>query len=264
MQVKSIPTERSEQRKLVESLLGKGSLERLPANFNPREQSNSLSKHGEIDISILDNPRICKSFLVGKCPYDMLDNTKENMGRCPKLHIEKHKLIYKAARENNIKMPRNNYEIDYMHDLEKFVQECDKRVSIAEERLDYSESDKQLLYDLARKVEKLETIVNITVDELNIIQLEKSDIKRSVELNEKLRRYINEKEAVFERYSTTLEKLNTVGEQKLQVCKICAAYMSKIDNDKRLVDHFTGKVHLAYLDMRNTLDDLKSKYDNKL
>lgn len=257
-------TPRGEQRKLVENLLGKGSLNRLPRDFNPRapKQSSASLKGDNIDVSMLDPPRVCKSFIVGKCPYDMLDSTKENMGKCPKWHIEKHKLVYETAKENGVKMPRQDYELDYMNDLQHFVGDCDKRVRIAEERLDYSEADKQLLNDLARTVENLEKTINITLEELKVVQEEQRDIPRGIELNEELHKFIVEKEAVSERYSATLERLNTVGQQKLQVCEVCGAYMSKVDNDRRLADHFLGKIHIAYAGMRHTLDELKKKHSS--
>ena len=33
------------------------------------------------------------------------------------------------------------------------------------------------------------------------------------------------------------------GHQKLQVCDVCGAYLSRLDNDRRLADHFYGKMH---------------------
>lgn len=85
-------------------------------------------------------------------------------------------------------------------------------------------------------------------------------MQRSIELNEELQKIILEKETVSERYSATLERLNTVGQQKLQVCEVCGAYMSKVDNDRRLADHFLGKIHIAYAAMRNTLAELREKH----
>ena len=32
------------------------------------------------------------------------------------------------------------------------------------------------------------------------------------------------------------------GHQKLRVCDICGAYLSVLDSDRRLADHFGGKV----------------------
>merc|ERR1712093_117241 len=44
------------------------------------------------------------------------------------------------------------------------------------------------------------------------------------------------------------------GHQKLQVCDVCGAYLSRLDNDRRLADHFYGKMHLGYVQMRKTFD----------
>src|SRR3954465_10285327 len=44
------------------------------------------------------------------------------------------------------------------------------------------------------------------------------------------------------------------GHQKLQVCDVCGAYLSRLDNDRRLADHFFGKMHLGYAQMRKTYD----------
>lgn len=222
-----------------------------------------MNSDGKIDVSMLESSRVCKSFLVGKCIYDMLDNTKESMGKCPKLHIEKHRLIYQTAKENGVAMPRKDYLLDYLQELSRFVHDCDMRVKIAEERLDYSPEDKQLLNDLARKVENLNTTIEIVQQELEIIQEQEKDIRKAIELNEKLKYYINERDSVSERYNSTLEKLNTIGQQKLQVCEVCGAYMLKVDTDRRLVDHFMGKIHLAYFDMRHTLQELKEKLNNE-
>lgn len=261
--VRDALTPKEQQRKLVEGLLGKVWMNQLPKDFDPRKpkKSNDMSNISQVDVSVLDSQRICKSFIVGKCVYDMLDNTKENVGRCPRLHVEKYKLIYETAKEKGIHMPRENYELDYMKDLQYFVEDCDKRVNTAKERLDYSLTDKQLLNDLARDVDDLNGKITLTIQELKVIDARK-DISKSLELNILLQKFIIEKESVSNRYSSTLERLNTVGQQKLQVCETCGAYMSKVDNDRRLVDHFVGKIHLAYAEMRYTLGELKTKYDH--
>lgn len=44
------------------------------------------------------------------------------------------------------------------------------------------------------------------------------------------------------------------GHQKLKVCDVCGAYLSRLDNDRRLADHFYGKMHLGYAQMRKTYD----------
>ncbi|KAG9083257.1 splicing factor [Ceratobasidium sp. 370] len=40
----------------------------------------------------------------------------------------------------------------------------------------------------------------------------------------------------------------TSGHQKLRVCDVCGAYLSVLDSDRRLADHFGGKMHLGYFE----------------
>ena len=54
------------------------------------------------------------------------------------------------------------------------------------------------------------------------------------------------------------------GHQKLQVCDVCGAYLSRLDNDRRLADHFYGKMHLGYAQMRKTYDGLKEELKGKV
>jgi hypothetical protein len=256
---------KEEQRKNVEALLGKTYMNKLPKDFNPKmntSMTSNKSNTDKIDVSILESGKVCKSFLVGKCPYDMFDNTKENLGKCPKLHIEKYKLIYETAKDNGIKMPRDNYLIDYKNELKKFIYDCDQRVAIAEERLDYNEHEKQLLNDLAKDVENFNESINIIENELEIMKMSNVNMSKIIEHNGLLKKYINERDSIQQRYSSTLERLNVSGQQKLQVCKICGAYMMKVDTDKRLVDHYMGKIHLAYVELRNSLEELETKYKN--
>lgn len=55
------------------------------------------------------------------------------------------------------------------------------------------------------------------------------------------------------------------GHQKLQVCDVCGAYLSRLDNDRRLADHFYGKMHLGYAQMRRTYDSFpkEMKYNRQ-
>ncbi|KAI7734353.1 hypothetical protein M8C21_004377, partial [Ambrosia artemisiifolia] len=47
-----------------------------------------------------------------------------------------------------------------------------------------------------------------------------------------------------------------VTDQKLRVCDICGAFLSVYDSDRRLADHFGGKLHLGYMQIREKLADL--------
>ena len=46
-------------------------------------------------------------------------------------------------------------------------------------------------------------------------------------------------------------------QQKLRVCEVCSAYLGIHDNDRRLADHFGGKLHLGFITIRTKLTELE-------
>ncbi|KAI6684348.1 hypothetical protein NL676_030261 [Syzygium grande] len=48
-------------------------------------------------------------------------------------------------------------------------------------------------------------------------------------------------------------------DQKLRVCDICGAFLSVYDSDRRLADHFGGKLHLGYMQIRDKLAELQEE-----
>lgn len=44
--------------------------------------------------------------------------------------------------------------------------------------------------------------------------------------------------------------------QKLRVCDVCGAFLSIFDSDRRLADHFGGKLHLGYLQIRKKIGEI--------
>ncbi|XP_028770625.1 putative RNA-binding protein Luc7-like 2 isoform X3 [Neltuma alba] len=50
-----------------------------------------------------------------------------------------------------------------------------------------------------------------------------------------------------------------ITDQKLRVCNICGAFLSVYDSDRRLADHFGGKLHLGYMQIREKLAELQEE-----
>ncbi|GAV87125.1 LUC7 domain-containing protein [Cephalotus follicularis] len=50
-----------------------------------------------------------------------------------------------------------------------------------------------------------------------------------------------------------------ITDQKLRVCDICGAFLSVYDSDRRLADHFGGKLHLGYMQIRDKLVELQEE-----
>lgn len=51
---------------------------------------------------------------------------------------------------------------------------------------------------------------------------------------------------------------STYQQQKLRVCDVCSAYLGLHDNDTRLADHFAGKLHLGFIEIREQHQKLKA------
>ncbi|GMG49498.1 unnamed protein product [Ambrosiozyma monospora] len=244
-----------EQRKTLEKLMGRDLLNHLPRNYNPLNRN----RQNLTDPSALESPSICKSFLVGKCPYDMFEGSKEDFGRCPKIHSEKHKILYETMKKKGIKMPNQDYELDYLKDLEAFVNECNRKIRMSEKRLEYTHDEQNELSDISRELDELDTGIGLTVEEIQLLS-EKGEIEASLMVSRTLGDLIQRKKDTKKRYTSTLESINQSVKQKLQVCDACGAFLSKLDNDRRLADHFVGKLHMNYVEMRNTLKELKEKH----
>jgi hypothetical protein len=84
-------------------------------------------------LSITD-PKVCRSYLVGTCPHDLFTNTKQDIGPCPKSHNEALKTEYDAASEDQKR--KWGFDFDYMRDMQKYVDDCDRRIDQAQKRLE--------------------------------------------------------------------------------------------------------------------------------
>jgi hypothetical protein len=51
--------------------------------------------------------------------------------------------------------------------------------------------------------------------------------------------------------------------KKLRVCDVCGSFLSIMDSDKRLADHFMGKQHIGFQLMRDQLDAIKNRRDER-
>ena len=109
----------AEQRKLLEQLMG---AEMLSGNTSRAPQ-----------LSITD-PKVCRSYLVGTCPYDLFTNTKQDLGTCNKTHSEALKNEYEAASEEQKK--KWAFDYDYMHNMKNLLDDCNRKIETAQRRLD--------------------------------------------------------------------------------------------------------------------------------
>lgn len=232
-----------EQRALLERLMGKDALI-LP---QPRRK--------EVELT---SPKVCKAFLVGSCPHDIFEGTKLNIGKCPNLHLTKHKLEYEY-RTKTLGEELPDFEYEYYKILHKWLAEIDFTIETALKRLENTPEEKEKIASVTRQLDELD--VKIGLMTLEITQLGKAkEITMALKQTIALDKLLQERDVLAEQARVIAENVGQTAQQKLQVCEVCGAYLSRLDNDRRLADHFVGKIHLGYELMRMTYNTLKKKY----
>uniref|UniRef100_A0A1D1Z9A1 Putative RNA-binding protein Luc7-like 2 n=1 Tax=Anthurium amnicola TaxID=1678845 RepID=A0A1D1Z9A1_9ARAE len=82
------------------------------------------------------------------------------------------------------------------------------------------------------------------------------EAQKALEEAEALRKSATRQEPVHDPSKYTAADVR-ITDQKLRLCDICGAFLSVYDNDRRLADHFGGKLHLGYMQIREKLIELQ-------
>ncbi|OKL55743.1 hypothetical protein UA08_08972 [Talaromyces atroroseus] len=233
----------AEQRKLLEQLMGADQLMGLGA----------ASRNTQLTIT---DPKICRSYLVGTCPHDQFTNTKQDLGPCPKVHSEGLKAEYEAASASD--KAKWGFDYDYMRDIQKYIDECDRRIDSAQRRLEKTPDEIRQTNNLLKQISEHTKTINSGLLEVSVLG-EMGSV--SLAMNElfRIRSAKHQKETCERELKTLSDTSGPSGHQKLQVCDVCGAYLSRLDNDRRLADHFYGKMHMGYSDMRKTYKKLSAE-----
>ncbi|EPX72042.1 U1 snRNP-associated protein Usp106 [Schizosaccharomyces octosporus yFS286] len=231
----------AEQRKIIEQLMGSNL-----SNFTSRGQVHFTDR------------KVCRSFLCGICPHDIFTNTKMDLGPCPKIHSDKLKSDYERASYSH----SYGYEWDYLDDLERHVDECNRRIDIAEARKEKTKEEIERTDELMREIAHTGHSIEVLIEEMKALS-QKGHLNQSMKHYTELSRLRSRKEELHQEVISMNEVPSQAGttHQKLQVCDVCSAYLSRLDNDRRLADHFSGKMHLGYAMLRNLAKDLREQLD---
>ncbi|OLL24275.1 U1 snRNP-associated protein usp106 [Neolecta irregularis DAH-3] len=232
----------AEQRRMLEQLMGADAFGGKPSREN---------------IAFFD-PRVCKSFIVGTCPHDMFVNTKMDIGACPKLHSDKFKNEYEIAQ----KTKDYGFEWDYMRDLQKYVRECDQRIESSEKKLDYAPDEEAKSNTLLKEIGEIEKTIISQLEEVEVLG-ETGEVLKAIEEYHKVEKYKQDRTEKEKDLRGVTDNQNSSTQQKLQVCDICAAYLSRLDNDRRLADHFWGKLHMGHKIIRETYQQLSKELSKR-
>ncbi|KAI1912695.1 splicing factor [Ophidiomyces ophidiicola] len=233
----------AEQRKLLEQLMGADQL----------IGTGGSGRNSQLSIT---DPKLCRSYLVGTCPHDLFTNTKQDLGPCPKIHNEGLKTEYETASSHE--KAKWGFEYDYMRDMQKYIDECNRRIDSAQRRLEKTPDEIRQTNNLLRQISELNKTINNGLDEVSILG-ELGSVSLAVTEFHKIRQAKHQKDTYERDLKALSDTSGPSGHQKLQVCDVCGAYLSRLDNDRRLADHFFGKMHLGYAKMRETYGILQKE-----
>lgn len=218
----------AEQRKLLEQLM---------------VESQRLS---------LNDPKVCRPFCVDFCVHELFAGTKLVLGPCRRIHSERLRSEYSSMD----KIPA--FEREFYRQLDLVIEERREAIEAAAKKLELSDDDLAQIEDATRDLVEAETENELLVDEINELARCR-DIGRAVTqipaLAAAQRNLTTKQQAV----KTLFEGLGFSAHQKLQVCTVCGGLLSSVDTDRRLADHFTGKLHQGYAKVQAAIEKATAK-----
>ena len=232
----------AEQRKLLEQLMG-------DSLMGP----NAVSRTAHLTLT---SSEVCRSYLVGTCPHDLFTNTKQDFGPCPKAHPENLKIEYDAL--SAMEKSKYAFEYDYMRDMQKYIDDCNRRIDAAQRRLEKTPDEIRQTNALLKTISDLTRTINTGLLEVSCLG-EMGMVGLAYTEFYKVRTAKMAREQAERDLKSLADTSGPSGHQKLQVCDVCGAYLSRLDNDRRLADHFYGKMHLGYAQMRRIYEGLQKE-----
>lgn len=181
-----------------------------------------------------------------------------DLGECKKIHD----LALRADYEKATSTKDYGFELDAYKTLQDFVSNSDRKIEMSKKRL--AESKEELSSEVNEKLNRDHELTEQIGKKL--VQAEKEgeqgNIDASLKLMEEIDQLKKEKEILEMEYKNSIPSSN-FQKQKLRVCEVCSAYLDIYDNDRRLADHFGGKLHLGYITIREKYEQLKELVDKR-
>lgn len=139
--------------------------------------------------------------------------------------------------------------------LKSFIDDCDRRTDLAKKRL--AETQEELSAEVTSKAEKVHQLAEDIGKKLAMAEQVGAEgkVDESIKLMEEVED-VRKKKALAEQEYRNSMPASSYQQQKLRVCEVCSAYLGIHDNDRRLADHFGGKLHLGFIKIREKLAGL--------
>jgi len=220
------------------------------------DQLMGTTRNGEVGSIKYSDPKVCKSFLMNCCPHEILAATRMDMGECPK----RHELALRADYEAAQKLRDHYYDVDACDHLTQFVADCDRKTEASKKKL--ADTQEALSEEVTGKANSVHDFAEQIGKKLAAAELMGAEgkVEESIKLMEEVEEIRKNKAEAEQDYRNSMPA-SSYQQQKLRVCEVCSAYLGIHDNDRRLADHFGGKLHLGFIQIREKLAELQATMD---
>ena len=149
-----------------------------------------------------------------------------------------------------------------MEHLQSFIADCDRRTEQAKQRL--AETQEELSAEVAAKANSVHVLAEEIGKKLAKAETlgEEGFVEESMKLMGEIDELRKKKNEAEQEYRNSMPA-SSYQQQKLRVCEVCSAYLGIHDNDRRLADHFGGKLHLGFIKIREKLFDLQKTVEER-
>uniref|UniRef100_A0A8R1DQ09 Uncharacterized protein n=2 Tax=Caenorhabditis japonica TaxID=281687 RepID=A0A8R1DQ09_CAEJA len=206
--------------------------------------------HKEKPSIPFDHHSVCRAFLLGICPHDMVpDSRLQNVVSCRKVHEPAHKADYERAQKEK----DHFYDVDAYEIIEHAVHLVDIEIAKVREKLedDVKTQTNQAADSKAKQVTEIEEQIAKNVDEI-----EKLGNEGKIEESMKLHKYVEEMREKIQQIEDSETEIKAAGpgsnSAKLRVCEDCGAQLNIMDHESRIADHYNGKMHIGMVETRET------------
>ena len=226
-------------RKALDNLMGKD------RNLPIKEQILK-KKH-------FNDPDVCKFFLIGFCPHELFTYVKSSsIGECHYRHDQQFKISFES--DPNREYYQIKYEESLISFLESITSDLDQKIKRCLERIELPPPEQVLNKDAQIEIENLDKEITEKIKEA-----EHLGEMGLIDQSEKIMKEIEQIKIQRNILTNTKEHAAIYKDRQMKVCEICGALQSAIDNEKRIQTHKEGKIHSAYLKIRQYLDLLRKK-----
>lgn len=222
------------------------------------DQLMGSSRNGESTTVQYSDSSVCRAFLLSCCPYTVLADTRLELGECDKLHQLSLRPDYEAAQLKQ----DHFYDVEACTQLAAFIEEWDRKIEGFKRKL--CSNQEALSEEVTGKVNKVQELAQKI--EMKLEDAEKMGtegmVEESMQIMEEVETLQAEKIQAEQDYNASLPELN-LQQQKLRVCEVCSAYLGIHEIDRSLADHFGGKLHLGFKELRDRLAEMQKTVNER-